>query len=64
VLHGYEALIEGMVDRLLRDAGFENAKLFATGGCVNLISLSSRFRHEPDLTILGLFKYGQLNAAP
>jgi type III pantothenate kinase len=61
VLQGYEALIEGMADRLLRDAGFENATLIATGGCTRLIRLSDRFRMEPDLTLLGLFRYGQLN---
>jgi type III pantothenate kinase len=61
VLQGYEALIEGMADRLLRDAGFEQASLLATGGCINLIQLSPRFRFEPDLTLLGLFRYGQLN---
>jgi type III pantothenate kinase len=61
VLQGYEALIEGMADRLLRDAGFERATLIATGGCTRLIRLSDRFRMEPDLTLLGLFRYGQLN---
>lgn len=61
VLQGYEALIEGMADRLLADAGLENATLIATGGCVRLIRLSERFRQEPDLTLLGLFRYGQLN---
>lgn len=61
VLQGYEALIEGMADRLLRDAGFGKATLIATGGCTRLIRLSDRFRMEPDLTLLGLFRYGQLN---
>ena len=61
VLHGYEAMIEGMTDRLLRDAGLENATLVATGGCINLIRLSPRFRLEPDLTLKGLHRYGQLN---
>ena len=61
VLHGYEAMIEGMTDRLLRDAGLENATLVATGGCINLIRLSPRFRLEPDLTLTGLHRYGQLN---
>lgn len=61
VLQGYEALIEGMADRLLRDAGFAGASLIATGGCTRLIRLSERFRLEPDLTLLGLFRYGQLN---
>ena len=61
VLQGYEALIEGMADRMLRNAGFEQATLIATGGCTRLIRLSDRFRMEPDLTLLGLFRYGQLN---
>lgn len=61
VLQGYEALIEGMADRLLRDAGFAQATLIATGGCSRQIRLSERFRLEPDLTLLGLFRYGQLN---
>ena len=62
VLLGYEALIEGMTDRLLRDAGprFASATLFATGGCINWVKLSARFRVEPDLTLLGLLRYGQL----
>lgn len=63
VLQGYEALIEGMADRLLRDAGFDDATLIATGGCTRLIRLSERFRLEPDLTLLGLFRYGQLNGS-
>lgn len=61
VIQGYEALIEGMVDRLLRDAGWDKATLIATGGCTRLLKLSDRFRNEPDLTVLGLFRYGQLN---
>jgi type III pantothenate kinase len=61
VLQGYEALIEGMADRLLADAGWADATLLATGGCSRLIRLSDRFRLEPDLTLLGLFRYGQLN---
>lgn len=61
VLLGYEALIEGLADRLLADAGFTEATLVATGGCINLIKLSPRFRVEPDLTLFGLFRYGQLN---
>jgi type III pantothenate kinase len=61
VLQGYEALIEGMAGRLLRDAGLGAANLLATGGCLNLIQLPAQFRIEPDLTLLGLFRYGQLN---
>lgn len=66
VLLGYEALIEGMTDRLLRDArevGVQNLDeltLFATGGCISLLKLSSRFHVEPDLTLKGLLRYGEL----
>lgn len=61
VLHGYEALIEGMADRLLADSGLADATLIATGGCTRLIRLSDRFRIEPDLTLLGLHQYGVRN---
>lgn len=62
VLQGYEALIEGLADRLIRDAGpgFAQARLLATGGCVQLIRLSPRWRIEPDLTLKGLLRYGEL----
>jgi type III pantothenate kinase len=69
VLHGYEALIEGLADRLVRDAerrspGFmKHAKLIATGGCVNLLKLSDRFEVDPDLTLRGLLRYGELLGA-
>ncbi len=66
VLLGYEALIEGLTDRLIRDArqsrpGFESATLIGTGGCLNGLKLSSRFKIVPDLTLYGLLRYGQLN---
>lgn len=66
VLLGYEALIEGLTDRLLADAArlspeFESkATLFATGGCTEPLRLSRRFRKEPDLTLIGLLQYGLL----
>lgn len=65
VLVGYEAMIEGMADRLLRDASSASRfssplTLFATGGCIQSLRLSSRFRIEPDLTLLGLLRYGTL----
>ena len=63
---GYEALIEGMVDRLTSDArgsgNFEKPLLLATGGCINWLKLSDRFRIETDLTLEGLLRYGQLGA--
>lgn len=62
VLLGHECLIEGLTDRLLQDAGaaFRHATLLSTGGCTRMLRLSGRFRFEPDLTLLGLFRYGQL----
>jgi type III pantothenate kinase len=62
VLLGHECLIEGLADRLLQDAGeaFRGTALLSTGGCTRLLRLSARFRFEPDLTLLGLFRYGQL----
>ncbi len=64
VLQGYEALIEGLTDRLVADAQalghFENPTYFATGGIVNLLKLSSRFRFDPGLTLSGLLRYGEL----
>lgn len=66
VLLGYESLVEGMVDRHLADASlldpsFKRATLIATGGCIQLLKLSPRFRVEPDLTLQGLLRYGQLS---
>lgn len=67
VLFGYEALIEGMTNSLIQEAKNKYSKsfsqaptLFATGGCINLLKLSSRFRIEPDLTLIGLMEYGRL----
>lgn len=66
VLLGYEALIEGMTDRLLADAGWtERAqrgeiRFLATGGIMQVLKLSSRFQVEADLTLMGLLRYGQL----
>jgi type III pantothenate kinase len=66
VLLGYEALIEGLCDRLIADAAshghFQSPKLIATGGIVNLLSLSKRFQVEPNLTLEGLMRYGQLSS--
>jgi type III pantothenate kinase len=67
MIHGYEALIEGLTDRLVRDAQsassghFENPTLIATGGCLRSLNLSSRFRLEKDLTLRGLLRYGELH---
>lgn len=66
VLLGYESLIEGMTDRLLADAHwsgtFADPTLISTGGCMHSLKLSERFRLIPDLTLLGLLRYGQLNS--
>lgn len=67
VLFGYEALMEGMTNSLIQEAQKKYPKtfsqpptLFATGGCINLLKLSPRFRFEPDLTLIGLIEYGRL----
>ncbi|MBY0469576.1 type III pantothenate kinase [bacterium] len=60
VLLGYEALIEGMADRLLSEQAGKNYQLIATGGCIQLLKLSDRWRIEPDLTLKGLLAYGEL----
>ncbi len=64
ILHGYSSLIEGLTDRLIAEATaqgrFENPTFFATGGITNAIELSPRFKREPDLTLNGLLRYGEL----
>lgn len=62
LFQAYEALIEGMASRVLAEAGpaFEGAPILATGGCLNGLALGPRFRVEPNLTLLGLIRYGQL----
>ena len=64
LLYGYSGMIEAMTDRLLVEArklgNFENPTFLATGGITQLVKLSSRFRHEPDLTLIGLHRYGEL----
>ena len=63
VLHGYEALIEGMCERLAREAGaaLKDATWFATGGCIHYLKLAAKFRHEPNLTLIGLQRLGRQN---
>jgi type III pantothenate kinase len=63
VLHGYEALIEGMCERLNHDGGsrLAGATWFATGGCIHYLKLSHRFQHEPNLTLIGLQRLGRMN---
>jgi len=66
MIHGYEALLEGLTDRLLADAGrdhagrFNSPTLIATGGCTRTLKLTERFRLDPDLTLAGLLRYGEL----
>ena len=63
---GYEALLEGLTDRILKDAHrdhpglFVNPTLIATGGCMRGLKLSERFVMDDDLTLAGLLKYGEL----
>ncbi len=64
VLQGTEALLESFTDRLLAEAAkrpsFQSPTLFATGGCLAGLKLSDRFWVEPELTLKGLLRYGQL----
>lgn len=66
MIFGYEALLEGLTDRMLRDAQrdatgtFENPTLIATGGCMRGLRLSERFNLDDDLTLAGLLKYGEM----
>ena len=66
VLLGYESMIEGMTNRLLADAQwsstFASPTLISTGGCMHSLKLSERYSLIPDLTLLGLMRYGQLNS--
>ncbi|MEN9724184.1 MAG: Type pantothenate kinase [Pseudomonadota bacterium] len=59
LLHGTEALIEGLSDRLLRDAGpgFQEAHRLVTGGCAHFLKLSDCYEFLPDLTLEGLLHY-------
>jgi type III pantothenate kinase len=67
MIHGYEALIEGLTDRLVTDLqkqepeGFQNPTFIATGGCLRALTLSPRFKIEPDLTLQGLLRFGELH---
>ena len=67
---GYEALLEGLTDRMIVDAKrdfpgkFENPILLATGGCIRALQLTSRFHQQNDLTLAGLLRYGELTFIP
>jgi type III pantothenate kinase len=67
---GYEALLEGLTERMLKDARrehpgrFEQPTLIATGGCMRGLKLSDRFVMDDDLTLAGLLKYGELGFEP
>ncbi len=64
VLIGYECLIEGLTQRLIKDSGkrLRNATIIATGGITSLLELNERIKIAPDLTLEGLVEYGFLNA--
>jgi type III pantothenate kinase len=61
LLHGTEAMIEGLSDRLIGDAGpgFSSARRVITGGCGNFLKLSPAYEFLPDLTLEGLIHYGR-----
>lgn len=67
VLLGYEALIEGLTDRIISDARKthpslqgQDIRLIATGGCTRMLKLSSRWKSLPHLTLTGLRRYAEL----
>jgi type III pantothenate kinase len=61
LIQGTEALIEGLSDRLVRDAGagFQNARRLVTGGCGHFLKLVPSYEFIPDLTLEGLLHYGR-----
>jgi len=61
LIQGTEALIEGLGDRLLRDAGpeFSGARRLLTGGCGHFLRLPASIEFIPDLTLEGLLHYGK-----
>lgn len=61
LIQGTEALIEGLSDRVIQDAGtdFTSARRIITGGCGHFLKLSSSFEFIPDLTLEGLLHYGR-----
>ncbi|MEO5366438.1 MAG: type III pantothenate kinase [Magnetococcus sp. WYHC-3] len=56
VYWGYVALVDGLIDRMLAESGFESVRVIATGGLARLISGESRRIEVVDdfLTLTGL----------
>lgn len=62
VLLGYQHLISGLSQQLIREASesnpeFGKARWLATGGCTHLLNLPAPFETHPDLTLIGLHHY-------
>jgi type III pantothenate kinase len=60
LIHGTEALIEGLSQRLLQEAGldYQSTKKIITGGCGHFLKLPHDFDFVPELTLEGLLHYG------
>lgn len=55
VIHGYAAMVDGLVDRLVEELGFP-CRVIATGGLASLIGKHAKRieKFDPDLTLEGL----------
>ena len=59
---------DGGLDRLIADAQargdhhFANPRVLVTGGCSRMLKLPPRFECDPDLTLRGLIRYGELHS--
>ncbi len=55
VIHGYAAMVDGLVDRLVEELGFP-CRIIATGGLASLIGKHAQRieEHDPNLTLEGL----------
>ena len=62
--HGYVALVDGIVERMMAEAGFA-VRVVATGGLARLITKGSATIEEADelLTLTGLRLIWRLNVA-
>lgn len=61
--HGTVGQVDHIIDLVLSEPGFGNARVVATGGLATLFGPHSRYLKviEPNLTLLGLFQISQSN---
>ncbi len=60
VLVSYEAMIEAFSQKLLAAWKSPETRILTTGGCMHRLRLPPHFEQVPDLTLIGLERYGQL----